>query len=170
MSRRSSCGDESNGRRNGVYTTFELIEIKFKRKLAKEVAALHMSSLLSANLRWREGGKAAKDIVSGKGFWKQQLRNGQAEHVGYSFHFFPLSSQFLSSLWLDFVLSPSSSLGKSAKDGLRRGYELIEISLKGRMDRALQGSASVEPSSLKVPISLNLLSLSSSVICVDIKC
>lgn len=44
-------GDESNGRRDGVYTTFELIEIKFERKLVKQVADLHMSGLLSAN--WR---------------------------------------------------------------------------------------------------------------------
>ena len=51
ISRRRSWGDESNGRRDGVYTTFELIEIKFERKLVKQAADLHMSGLLSAN--WR---------------------------------------------------------------------------------------------------------------------
>lgn len=34
------------GEGDGVYTTFELIEIKFERKLVKQVADLHVSGLL----------------------------------------------------------------------------------------------------------------------------
>lgn len=92
-------GDESNGRRDGVYTTFELIEIKFERKLVKQVADLHMSGLLSANWRWREGGKAGKGIVvkaSENSSW-EMVRQSMVAVLFICFSFFSVS--LLSLAW-----------------------------------------------------------------------